>query len=872
MPPGQKPGKRHDKGIYDKVDTKVAEVNAQALRKFTLNNIKGRIVITIKLMGFVTIGLVVINHQLIKKLQKEREELTSISLPAIQASDSLSRNTNVTAYLLASFIESGDETYYRQWQRTWSLGIRSEVASLDRWVSTLNNEAAEKSVRTLIISLDILHKHQMPIMETARNDLGAKGFYRKGVKYEDEAFYGSISKYIASRDPELMQIQQNMRDAMAGDVVPRVTQITGEAEVVNHYFTRDLEVRSERIEELLQTMNRVGIGSIVFGFGLAVLLGFWLTLFIFRQIEVIRRTVKSLSSGDIPPQLSETPNETNLIIRQLNNLSLQLANVKSLAEHVGKRHFDESISAFYHQSELGSSLASMRESLHLVAEEDRRRLWINEGYAQVAHTLRTNNDNLQSLCDKVLYQIVKYLDVNQGALFLLEENEVTDEQKMVVKSLYAYNRRKFEELEVIYGNGLIGQAWRDEEPLYFTDVPQDFIRIRSGLGEAEPNCLYIVPMMANQQVVGILELASFHTIEDHHQEYIARATEAIATAVGNVKMNEKTILLLRASQEQSEELRAQEEEMRQNMEELKSTQEEMARAQKEVQTKERNLDGVINNTEDTIFAIDRDYCITVVNKYLRDKYARMGIELSLGSNILDLLSGEARKKWKERYDRTLGGERFSLIEKREGKDGKVTFSQTFHNPIRDSLGGVVGVSVISRDVTELMEAQEQAHNKEATLNALINSTDDTYFAIDRDYRILVANKTLRDRFAAGGVALEEGDDIFEKLPKDQHEKWKERYERIFAGEHFVIEEERPVKNDTLYIQGHYIPIFNQKGDVSGAIVMSRDITTAHKAILEKVERDRELEKLRQQMGLGVEGESANGNGNGKTHESKKATR
>ncbi|MEL6538056.1 MAG: PAS domain-containing protein, partial [Bacteroidota bacterium] len=548
----------------------------------------------------------------------------------------------------------------------------------------------------------------------------------------------------------------------------------------------------------------------------------------------------------------------------LNHLGLELKNVKSLAEHIGEGHFDEAIAAFEHSSDLGASLASMRSSLHEVAEEDRRRLWVNEGYAQVAHTLRSNNDNLQNLCDEVLHLIVKYLDCNQGALYLKEGEEGSE--VMEVKALYAYNKKKFDEIEVAYGEGLVGQVWRDEDELYLTDVPNDYVRIRSGLGGAEPNSLFLVPMMASQKIVGILEVASFHTITPHQKDFVQRACEAIATAVGNVKMNERTLLLLKSSQEQAEELRAQEEEMRQNMEELQSTQEEMFRAQRELQAKERNLDGVINNTTDTIFAIDTNYCITVVNKFLRDKYAQMGINLQLGTNILDLLKGEARANWKDRYDRALGGERYQLIEERTTDDGSLAFAQTFHNPIKDSAGQVVGVSVISRDVTDLMKAEAEAKSKEVTLNALINSTDDTYFAIDLEYRILVANKTLRDRFRAGGVSLEEGDLIFDKLPEDQHDKWKERYQRIFAGERFIIEEERRVKNSVLYIQGHYIPIFNEDEKVVGGIVMSKDITDVQQALAEKEQRDQEIEKLRKQIGLeaaeAMVGNGHSGNGNG----------
>ncbi|HAA11813.1 MAG TPA: hypothetical protein DCE41_09000 [Cytophagales bacterium] len=821
------------------------------------------------IMGAISISMLVYNQRMISRLRQERSELATLSFPAIQASMEFSKNVHKTGYLLSAYVESGDESFYRDWQQTWSIGLKDQLLYIQQMAEEIEIESARKTSRRIGISLNLLEDKQRPIMDAVRRDLKVKGFYREDVSFDNESFYGgnASSVYVASQDKGLLDIQQQLNARMAGEIVPYVANVAGEAEILNTYFAQDFQARLSFLDEKLATLIKVGYWIVGLGTLVAVVLGFWVIVFIFRHVDQISNTIRQFSKGNIPEPLGENRNETNLIIRKLNHLGTELGNVKNLAEHIGEGHFDESITAFEHSSDLGASLASMRSSLHEVAEEDRRRLWVNEGYAQVAHTLRSNNDNLQNLCDEVLHLIVKYLDCNQGALYLLEGDE--GGEIMEVRSLYAYNKKKFDDIKVAYGEGLVGQVWRDEDELYITDVPNDYVRIRSGLGGAEPNCLYLVPMVASQKIVGILELASFHAITHHEKEFIQRASEAIATAVGNVKMNERNLLLLKSSQEQAEELRAQEEEMRQNMEELQSTQEEMFRAQRELQAKERNLDGVINNTTDTIFAIDKDYCITVVNKFLRDKYAQMGINLQLGTSILNLLKGEARAAWKARYDRALSGERFHMIEERTTDEGSKAFAQTFHNPIKDSTGKVVGVSVISRDVTDLMKAEAEAKSKEVTLNALINSTDDTYFAIDRDFKILVANKTLRDRFRAGGVSLEEGDSIFDKLPEDQHDKWRDRYERIFSGERFIIEEERRVKNTVLYIQGHYIPIFNDDEEVVGGIVMSKDITDVRQAMAEKELRDQEIEKLRKQIGLEAaeamvgNGHSGNGNGNGK---------
>ena len=129
---------------------------------------------------------------------------------------------------------------------------------------------------------------------------------------------------------------------------------------------------------------------------------------------------------------------------------------------------------------------------------------------------------------------------------------------------------------------MVGQAWFDKEPLFFTEIPTDFVNITSGMGEATPTCVFIVPLIINEQVHGVIESASFEKLEAHKIEFINKLSETIASTVSNVKTNERTKYLLEQSQQQTEEMRAQEEEMNQNMEEMQATQTEMLKKEREM--------------------------------------------------------------------------------------------------------------------------------------------------------------------------------------------------------------------------------------------------------------------------------------------------
>ncbi len=125
---------------------------------------------------------------------------------------------------------------------------------------------------------------------------------------------------------------------------------------------------------------------------------------------------------------------------------------------------------------------------------------------------------------------------------------------------------------------------------------------------------------------------------------------------------------------------------------------------------------------------------------------------------------------------------------------------------------------------ELERVQMEIETKGAMLTSVINHSDDTYFCLDKDYNILVANDALRERYLKDGIVIKEGDNVFKYLPEEHHDVWKERYERILTGNSFTEDMEREVGGDTIYIKVFYDPVINDNGQVVGATVRSKDMT------------------------------------------------
>lgn len=231
---------------------------------------------------------------------------------------------------------------------------------------------------------------------------------------------------------------------------------------------------------------------------------------------------------------------------------------------------------------IAAELLIMRDQMKKKQQEASRQNWVNEGLNKLSEILRDNQDNFQQSADKTLTFLVKYLEAQQGALFVLSDGEEKNSKYLQLSSCYAHNRKKFIEKRVEIGEGILGQAYLEAEPIVMTDIPAGYISITSGLGDATPNCLIIYPLKQNEQVEAIIEIASFSVFDSFAMEFMSAASKTIAASIANSKTNEKTKELLEKSQQQAEEMRAQEEEMRQNMEELEATQEEMSRKEAEL--------------------------------------------------------------------------------------------------------------------------------------------------------------------------------------------------------------------------------------------------------------------------------------------------
>ncbi len=275
--------------------------------------------------------------------------------------------------------------------------------------------------------------------------------------------------------------------------------------------------------------------------------------------------------------------DENLVI---NDIIANLNKAATFIKAIAKGDYDVKWEGFTksnaeaNKNNISGELLMMREGMKKRQGEMVRQQWVSEGLNRVAEIIRDDQTDFRRLCENTLAFLVKYVEAQQGALFIIND-EVEGDRYLELVSCYAFDKKKFVSKRIEIGEGILGQTFLEGEPVYITEVPKDYVKITSGLGESTPRSLTIFPLKQNDAVVALLEIASFTAPDQHVKDFLAGAGKSLAASVIAIQSSERTRLLLEKANQQTEELRSQEEEMRQNMEELQATQEEMKRREAE---------------------------------------------------------------------------------------------------------------------------------------------------------------------------------------------------------------------------------------------------------------------------------------------------
>src|SRR5262249_27471276 len=267
---------------------------------------------------------------------------------------------------------------------------------------------------------------------------------------------------------------------------------------------------------------------------------------------------------------------------------------------------------------INEMIRNLRETTRKTTEQD----WLKTNLARFTRMLQGQRD-LVTVASQILSELGPVANALPGPFFLAGRDG--DETILKLLGSYAYVERPGVPTRFHLGEGLVGQCAFAKRKILVDDVPVDYIRIGSGLGEAVPRQLVVLPVLFEGQVNAVIELACLTQLSDIHQAFLDQLTESIGIVVNTIAAGMRTEMLLQQSQSLTQELQSQQEELRR-------TNDQLGEKAKLLEIKNREVELAKEELE------DKAEQLALTSKYKSEFLANMSHELRTPLNSLLILS------------------------------------------------------------------------------------------------------------------------------------------------------------------------------------------------------------------------------------------
>lgn len=435
------------------------------------------------------------------------------------------------------------------------------------------------------------------------------------------------------------------------------------------------------------------------------------------QLQQVDEVTDVLVKGNIIESKITFTGAAGKVITKLQKVSAKIGEATEVIGRIGSKQQVALLETeFVHldaKDSLGQALLSMRDKMQTYQNEEKKRNWSAEGQANFAGILRENTDDLDKFAYQIVRFLVKYLNCNQGSFFIQQE-DTENENYLELIACYAYDKKKYQEKRIKIGQGLVGQCAFEKQIMSVTDLPQDYVNITSGLGEATPTHLVIVPLLVNGEFHGAVELASFQKLEAYQLDFLEKASESIASTLNTVKVTLQTQQLLDKSHELTAELRSKEQETREHIGVLID-------AQQGMQTKQRELDWIFKAIDNILITATFEQSgklITANDKLAEFSGSALTEMMEQGSELL-ISEKEGTAFWKDIQQGAVKSGDFKLVN-RKGEEKWINASFT---PMQVVEGQQAKVLMLGTDITEKKLVLEK-------LSLVANNTDNSVIITD----------------------------------------------------------------------------------------------------------------------------------------------
>lgn len=484
---------------------------------------------------------------------------------------------------------------------------------------------------------------------------------------------GEVTYHFFRRDVRMSQealVEMGRSPQRRGTMVYNFGNSLEEHLEISYYYSQAMRVyvaveHDSTIDSTLRGRLQLVIAIILLFLFIAVLL---LSYLAFRRpmryVIALRSRIEALARGEHPAMLEDRGGaEMQVVSAEVNKLIEGLGRTAAFALEIGKQNFSSSYEPLGTNDVLGNALLEMRESIKASRDEAAKqkeaesvRNWMNSSVAEFGQILREHGNDIQGLTDSVLQQLVAHLEAVEGGFYIVESDGERGEY-LRLRAAVAYGRKKYLEDVVAFGEGLVGTCALEREVTYLTEIPEDYCTITSGIGEAAPRALLLVPLKSGEELYGVIEMAKLTYFAPHEIQFVQHLSESIASTLMSAQSNERTAALLRESQAQRQQMHEQEEAMRQNLEEVRATQEAMAQRREQLQHLERALSVSFLYGE-----VSESLLVRSCNQHMKRLSEEWELPFWQGSNLLEVLrKGDAGVSVEKVARQTERGQVYTVI-------------------------------------------------------------------------------------------------------------------------------------------------------------------------------------------------------------------
>jgi hypothetical protein len=276
---------------------------------------------------------------------------------------------------------------------------------------------------------------------------------------------------------------------------------------------------------------------------------------------------------------------------------------------------------------INEMIRNLRETTSKNSEQD----WLKTNLAKFTRMLQGQKD-LLTVAKLILSELAPVVGAQHGVFYIVNAND--EEARLDLLASYAYRHRKNVGNHFELGEGLVGQAALEKEKIVLTNVPGDYIQIGSGLGEAPPLNIIVLPVLFEGNVKAVMELASFEHFSATHQMFLGQLMESIGIVLNTIEANSRTEDLLAQSQSLANELQSRQQELQQTNAELEEKATLLARQNVEVERKNAEVEQARQALE------EKASQLALTSKYKSEFLANMSHELRTPLNSLLILADQ----------------------------------------------------------------------------------------------------------------------------------------------------------------------------------------------------------------------------------------